>query len=87
MAFLIVYIFIGIIALAIFAIWIKTIVEIVQSDFEGDNKLIWLLIVLFVGWVGLILYYTMGRQKRILATNKEQKFSEEVFEENPRYQK
>ncbi len=72
-----------IIGLVILIIWIKTIIEIANSDFEGDNKLIWLLIVLLCGILGLILYYILGRQKRILPENN----SEEVIDDAPRYQK
>ena len=37
----------------------------VSLTFEGDNKLIWLLIILLVPALGPILYFAIGRQKKI----------------------
>ncbi len=54
---------IGIIGLAIYAF---TIYDVVISNFSSSNdKLIWLLIVVLVPFLGTILWFLIGRKKRI----------------------
>jgi len=74
---------IAIIAIPLLILWIKTVVEIIQSDYEGENKVIWLIIVLMAGLMGIILYYIIGRKTRI--TVEEEK--EEIGDNSPRYRK
>ncbi|NNK10084.1 MAG: hypothetical protein HKP08_01970 [Flavobacteriaceae bacterium] len=41
------------------------LVDILRSDFKGNNdKLIWVLIVLFLGIIGALLYFIMGRGQK-----------------------
>jgi len=40
-------------------------INILRSDFEGNNKLIWLLAVIFVPYVGPIVYFFIGRKQKI----------------------
>ena len=54
------------VALAILFIWIKTIMEIARSRFTDDTyKIVWLLVVILCGVVGMIIYYAVGRKNRI----------------------
>ena len=54
---------IGIIGLAIYA---YTIYDVVISNFANDtDKLIWILIVILVPFLGTILWFLVGRGKRI----------------------
>ncbi|MFT4857059.1 MAG: hypothetical protein ACI8YP_001211 [Algoriphagus sp.] len=54
---------IGIIGLAIYA---YTIYDVVISNFASDtDKLIWVLIVVLVPFLGTILWFLIGRKKRI----------------------
>lgn len=41
------------------------LIDIVRSDFEGNNKLIWVLVVLFLWVIGSIIYYFIGRNQKI----------------------
>ncbi len=41
------------------------LVDIVRSKFEGNDKLIWVLIVLFLNIIGTILYFLVGRNQKI----------------------
>ena len=41
------------------------LIDIVKSDFEGNNKLMWALIVVFVNFIGAILYFAIGRNQKI----------------------
>lgn len=52
--------------LAIIGFWIYALVDILKHNFTGDNKIIWLLVVLLLGLLGTILYFTIGRKSRIL---------------------
>jgi hypothetical protein len=41
--------------------WIMGIIEIARGDFEKENdKIIWLLIVLLLGFLGLLIYRIAG---------------------------
>jgi hypothetical protein len=54
---------IGIFGLAIYA---YTIYDVVISNFASDtDKLIWVLIVVLVPFLGTILWFLIGRKKRI----------------------
>ncbi|WP_082632221.1 PLDc N-terminal domain-containing protein [Algoriphagus resistens] len=53
----------GIIGLAIYAF---TIYDVITSDFANQNdKLIWIIIVVLVPLVGAVLWFLVGRGKRI----------------------
>ena len=41
------------------------LIDIVRSEFEGNNKLMWVLIVVFVNFIGALLYFAIGRNQRI----------------------
>ena len=45
--------------------WIIAFIDILKSDFEGNNKLIWLLAVIFVPFIGLIAYFSIGHKQKI----------------------
>jgi len=52
--------------LAYLFIWIKSIVEIARSKFtDSTQQVIWLLVVILCGVIGLILYYAIGRKNRV----------------------
>ena len=54
-----VYLFLSIIAL----------IDILRSDFKGNNKLIWVLVVIFFNLLGILLYLTIGRQQKVTKTD------------------
>jgi hypothetical protein len=41
------------------------LVDIVKSNFEGNNKLVWILIVCFFNILGSILYFIIGKNQKI----------------------
>jgi len=41
------------------------LIDIVKSNFEGNSKLMWALIVVFVNFIGAILYFAIGRNQKI----------------------
>ncbi|MEZ4888833.1 MAG: PLDc N-terminal domain-containing protein [Chitinophagales bacterium] len=51
----------GILGLIHLILWLIAAVEIFQSGKSAGNKLLWVLVILFLPVVGLILYYLIGR--------------------------
>jgi len=54
-----------ILILCVFLIPIIALIDILRSDFKGNEKLIWVLVVLFTSFIGTILYFLIGRNQRI----------------------
>jgi hypothetical protein len=51
---------------AIFIFWIVALINILRNDFKGPNeKLIWIVVVIFVPFLGSVLYFAIGRNNRI----------------------
>ena len=48
---------------------IIALVDILTNKFEGNNKLIWVLVVIFVYMLGAILYFLIGRKQRLPKTH------------------
>lgn len=53
------------VSLVMFVIPIIALVDILKNDFEGNNKLIWVLVILLTWLLGAILYYFIGRKQKI----------------------
>ena len=54
--------FIALIAIACLAFWVWMLIDCVQRDFgEGSEKVIWVLVIVFLGILGAIIYYFIGR--------------------------
>lgn len=53
-----------VISIAIFVLWISTLIDILKSEFINNNKVIWLLMVIFLPGLGVILYYLIGRGQK-----------------------
>ncbi len=44
---------------------IIALIDILQSEFGGNNKIVWVVVVLLGSFVGAMLYYFIGRQQKI----------------------
>ncbi|WP_315820922.1 PLD nuclease N-terminal domain-containing protein [Paraflavitalea speifideaquila] len=56
----------GLIGLLCLVLWIWALVDIINSRFREDStKLVWALIVIFIPFIGTILYYIIGREQKI----------------------
>ena len=54
--------------ITVFSFWlfmIFAIIDIVRSKFEGNHKLIWVLVTIFVPFGGLI-YFIFGRKNKVI---------------------
>ena len=50
-----------------FVLSIWALIDIVKSSFrESTNKVVWLLVVLFLPILGTILYFVIGRSQRVI---------------------
>jgi hypothetical protein len=54
-----------IIGLIITVYWIVQIVDCLKSDFSGYNKIIWILVLIFLGPLGAIIYSFVGKDQKI----------------------
>jgi len=53
------------IVLAIFAFWIWMLVDCAtkESD-QGNDKIIWILVIIFTHWLGALIYFLVRRPER-----------------------
>jgi hypothetical protein len=45
------------------------LIDIVKNDFKGNNKVVWLILVLFGNLFGTLLYFTIGRKQKLTETS------------------
>lgn len=45
-------------------LWIISLVDILRSNFPGNNKLVWVFVVLFFPLIGAILYFIIGHAQK-----------------------
>ncbi|SNS60390.1 Phospholipase_D-nuclease N-terminal [Belliella buryatensis] len=56
-----VFLILGLLSFIFFVLWVITIVNAVQSNFKDPNmKLIWILIILFGNFLGMVLYWIIA---------------------------
>jgi len=60
--------FMGLIGLAITAFWIWMIVDCATKEEEGSNKIVWILVVVLLGWLGALIYLFVRKLPRGRAT-------------------
>ena len=49
----------------IFLIPIMALISVLMNDFPGNEKIIWVLIIIFLPFLGSLLYFLIGRDKRL----------------------
>jgi hypothetical protein len=65
MAFLFV-LFVFLIGIGCTVLWIYCLVDIIKANFKGENdKIIWLLLIIFLPLIGSILYLAIGVNQKI----------------------
>ena len=57
----------AILAIALFALLLPIIalIDILRSDFKGNDKIIWVLLVIFMNLLGTLLYFIIGSRQKI----------------------
>jgi hypothetical protein len=57
--------FLGVVALTLFAFWIWMLISVIQNKGLTDGeKVAWVLVVLFLHFIGAIIYFFIGHPKR-----------------------
>ena len=52
--------------IASIVLWISALIDILKSDFRGgSDKIVWLLVVVFLPLLGAILYFTIGKNQKV----------------------
>ncbi|MEL4307485.1 PLDc N-terminal domain-containing protein [Joostella sp. CR20] len=41
------------------------LIDILKNEFSGNNKIVWLLVVLLLNFFGAILYFIIGREQKL----------------------
>jgi hypothetical protein len=54
-----------VIILVSIGLWIYSLIDILKSSFEKNNKIIWILVVLLVPILGSVLYIFIGRKLKL----------------------
>jgi len=53
------------VGLVICFMWVIALVDILRSEFQGNDKVVWALVVIFFPFLGSILYFIVGRSRKI----------------------
>ena len=53
------------IILSVCFLWIIALVDILRSEFQGNDKVVWVIVVIFFPFLGSILYFLVGRSRKI----------------------
>lgn len=56
---------------------IIALVDILKSEFKGNNKIVWILVVLLANFFGAVLYFLIGREQKI------KKLTKTIHDEKP----
>jgi len=51
--------------IAYVVLWLYVLIDILRHEFTGSNKVIWLLLVIFIPILGQILYFIIGQKQKI----------------------
>jgi hypothetical protein len=48
------------------ALWIIALIRVIKNEFPGQNeKLIWALLIIFLPFIGTIVYFVVGKAREI----------------------
>jgi len=50
--------------------WIASLIDLLKSRFEGNDKTVWLLVLILLGIPGMILYRVIGKKQKIITEEK-----------------
>jgi hypothetical protein len=52
-----------------FLLWLFALIDVLRHEFTGSNKLIWVLLVCFLPFIGPILYFAIAGRQKIVRDN------------------
>jgi hypothetical protein len=53
----------GLIGLAAFAFWIWMLIDAISNLPSGNEKIVWVLVIVFTGIIGALIYFFVGRKR------------------------
>lgn len=56
---------IGLIALGFFVLTIVALIDITTNDFKGNDKIMWVILIVALNPIGLLLYFLVGRKQKL----------------------
>jgi hypothetical protein len=58
---------VGLFGLVPVILLVIAMVDILRNNFQGYDKVVWVLVVIFIPFIGSILYLTIGKNQKISA--------------------
>jgi len=56
----------GFVGIALMAFWVWMLIDCASNEpSEGNDKIVWVVIVIFAGWIGALIYYLVRRPERV----------------------
>ena len=52
-------------AALVFILPIIALISILKNEFNGNNKLVWVLVVIFLPIIGSVLYFALGKKQMV----------------------
>jgi len=52
-------------SLVYFGFWLWALIDCLKGNFSGNDKVVWLVVIIFVPFLGSILYLAFGRSGKI----------------------
>jgi hypothetical protein len=53
------------VVLFIFLLPLMALISVLMNEFRGNEKIMWVIIIIFLPFLGSVLYFLVGRNKRI----------------------
>lgn len=47
------------------ALWLWALIDCLQSEFDNNNKLVWVIVIILIPLLGAILYLAIGRNQKV----------------------
>jgi len=51
--------------LIVVPLWVIALVDVLKSEFKGNDKLVWLIVVILLPVIGAICYLLIGKKQKI----------------------
>jgi len=62
--FIVIWVLMAAAMIALMVFWIIALIDAAKREFPGQNdKLMWILVIVLVGWIGALIYWFVGRQR------------------------
>lgn len=51
------------IGLLVLAFWLWMLIDCLTRQFKGNDKIVWVLVILLLNWIGALIYFFVGRSQ------------------------